>query len=171
MTKIARASVLALSWIVLFGGVAPTVAQEVFSPQDIPKGEQFLCESYHKSDRGDGAPERACNGRRPECEHDCDRRGRYRDEGCDRRETLGERGCGEGGHEAEIERGCDVPRDGDEAAAGATPNSGLTISQFVLYAEHDLSLGRCSNVRGADLGVRSFAETSRDAQLKIGMDT
>jgi hypothetical protein len=171
MTKIARASVLALSWIVLFGGVAPTVAQEVFSPQDIPKGEQFLCESYHKSDRGDGAPERACNGRRPECEHDCDRRGRYRDEGCDRRETLGERGCGEGGHEAEIERGCDVPRDGDEAAAGATPNSGLTISQFVLYAERDLSLGRCSNVRGADLGVRSFAETSRDAQLKIGMDT
>jgi hypothetical protein len=170
MTRFRHVLVSALFWLGLFGGLAPALAQEGFRPQDIPKQEHRQCDGYWERGDGDGAPEKACSERRRGCDRDCEERTQYRDGRCDRRETIGERSCRERARGTGLEDDCDLVK-GDDTDAGSTQKAGPTISQFVLYAERRMALGDCVSVRQGDLGVRSFAETSQSAQLKIGMDS
>jgi hypothetical protein len=125
--------------------------------------------------------ERDCGGdcgRRPDCglrEGSCElpadeaRRGccEARPESCcePRREGCCEARC------EEHERCCDnVKTDGGPDWKPASPTT-LTVSEFVVYAERRLDIGECGKVRRGDLGVRSLADKSAGAQLKIGKNS
>jgi hypothetical protein len=155
--------------------------QQTFSPQDIPKPPDRGCERPRPCEAGMDHRERDCGGdcgRHPDCgprEGPCELRADEAHRGCcgarpesccePRREGCCEARC------QEHERCCDnVKADGGPDWKPASPAT-LTVSEFVVYAERSLDIGECGKVRRGDLGVRSLADKSGGAQLKIGKNS
>lgn len=166
MTPIARAAILAVATLGFFGVQA--FPNERFRAQDIPKQEDRWRE--RDWERGNSAPEPACNEPHRGCERDCNKHTQFCRCGCGWREMDDERGCDERGRDMRMERGQDAVQEGGNEATPHREKTGLNIGQFVLYAERSLSLGDFSRVCRGDLGVRSFGDTPAGSQLKIGSD-
>src|SRR5260370_1822951 len=154
------------------GGLPSAVAEEGYpnqtipTPQTIPHKHEVGCESGHR-DHGWGGDNPAHGGDEgwPRCGGGDGWRGEA-EKGPGERHAAKDRCCGEAGRED----ACASARgDGDAyKSGGLPPQSGLKISQFVLYGERSLHLGDCDWIIGGDVGVRSFAAMAEGSQLRIG---
>ena len=138
--------------------------QPLSTPQPIPPQRKPPCASNDlESDRGCderhfgcGCPE-TCQ--RPRCAMGGPQLG-----GCHEDPDRGS-ACG-----ALKDERCRTGRRDDEDGKAATlpPDGNLKLDDFALYAERSLRLAECSRVDGGNVGVRSLAEDTQEAQLRVG---